>query len=149
MNLSLPSDVNRGNFLELLHLRTKDIAWLADEVESRASSKRQWVSPAIQNEIIDIMCHKVLTGISEEIANCFVGYAVIVDETTDITREEQVSISLRFVDESDIIKETFVSFELTHSTTGEALCNLIKEVVGRLKLDVKKLLDNATTEHQT
>ena len=140
LNLSLPSDVNRGNFLELLHLRTKDIAWLADEVESRASSKRQWVSPAIQNEIIDIMCHKVLTGISEEIANCFVGYAVIVDETTDITREEQVSISLRFVDESDIIKETFVSFELTHSTTGEALCNLIKEVVGRLKLDVKKIV---------
>ena len=30
--LSNSSDVNRGNFLELIHLRCKDIAWLKDNL---------------------------------------------------------------------------------------------------------------------
>ena len=32
--LSNSSDVNRGNFLELIHLRCKDIAWLKDKLDS-------------------------------------------------------------------------------------------------------------------
>ena len=34
-SLSNSSDVTRGNFLELIHLRCKDIAWLKDKLDSQ------------------------------------------------------------------------------------------------------------------
>ena len=46
------SDFNRGNFLELLHLRCKDVRWLADMLQSQLGEHRQWTSTTIQNELL-------------------------------------------------------------------------------------------------
>ena len=54
-SLSNSSDVNRGNFLELIHLRCKDIAWLKDKLESQLEKHTQWTSPVIQNEQLQII----------------------------------------------------------------------------------------------
>ena len=54
-SLSNSSDVNRGNFLELIHLRCKDIAWLKDKLESLLQKHTQWTSPVIQNEQLQII----------------------------------------------------------------------------------------------
>ena len=48
------SDTNRGNFLELLHLRCRDIPWLSFKLEQSLKKHTVWLSPDIQNEIIDI-----------------------------------------------------------------------------------------------
>ena len=53
--MSNSSDVNRGNFLELIHLRCKDIAWLKDKLESQLQKHTQWTSPVIQNELLQII----------------------------------------------------------------------------------------------
>ena len=39
--LSNRSDVNRGNFLELIHLQCKDIAWLKDKLDSQLQEHAQ------------------------------------------------------------------------------------------------------------
>ena len=140
-NLSAASDVNRGNFLELLHLRSKDFDWLAAELENNLKSHRQWTSPQIQNELIQIMSKQVLDGIGSVINNSCGGVSVIVDETSDIAKSEQVAICFRYVDSSDgTIQETFVGFHDTPSTTGQALCNLIQSVSQTLNIDLKKQL---------
>ena len=54
-SLSNSSDVNRGNFLELIHLRCKDIAWLKDKLHSQLQKHAQWTSPVIQNELLQII----------------------------------------------------------------------------------------------
>ena len=52
--LSNISDVNRGNFLELIHLRCKDIAWLKDKLYSQLQKHAQRI-PVIQNELLQII----------------------------------------------------------------------------------------------
>lgn len=47
-------------------------------------------------------------------------YGIIVDETSDISRVEQVSLCLRYVFNSET-KETFAGFYPTASTEGEVL----------------------------
>ena len=38
-SLSNISDINRGTFLEIIHLRCKDIAWLNDKLDSRDTKR--------------------------------------------------------------------------------------------------------------
>ena len=54
-SLSNSSDVNRGNFLELIHLRCKGIAWLKDKLDSQLQKHAQWTSPVIKNELLQII----------------------------------------------------------------------------------------------
>ena len=54
-NIAGPSDTNRGNFLELLSLRCRDIPWLQDHLDSLLKKHHQWTAPTIQNEILAIV----------------------------------------------------------------------------------------------
>ena len=44
----------------------------------------------IQNELLKILSHYVLRGIAEQLKNSFL--TVVIDETTDVTNQEQVTI---------------------------------------------------------
>ena len=51
--LSNRSDVNGGNFLELIHLRCKDITWLNDKFDSQLMQHAQWTSPVTKRTATD------------------------------------------------------------------------------------------------
>ena len=59
-NLGQRSDVNRGNFLELLHLRSKDIPWLEEKLNTQLQDHAQWTSPTIQNELLQIFADLII-----------------------------------------------------------------------------------------
>ena len=88
-----------GNLLQLLPLQAKDDAhvglWL---------KKRDYVSPDIINEIISLCGQKLLRQLLKESceANFF---ALIVDEATDFSHNEQMCIAIRWVDSSYTIHE--------------------------------------------
>jgi hypothetical protein len=46
------SDINRGNFLELLHFNCKDLPWLKTKLQTHHEEHIQWTSPKIQNELM-------------------------------------------------------------------------------------------------
>ena len=92
----MQSDINRGNLIELLSLRCKDIPWLSERLNSQLETHRQWISPVVQNEIIDIIASLVIKDISKAVEEAD-RFSIIVDETTDISTTEQVSVCLRFV----------------------------------------------------
>ena len=79
----------------------------------------QWTSPEIQNEVLDIVAKLVLTKITQEAATND-PKSIILDETADISKHEQVGICLRYVYDG-VTKETFVRFYTTNSTDGESL----------------------------
>ena len=54
-SIQLLSDTNRGNFLELLSLRANDLPWLSTQLKSKLKHHKQWTSPRIQNELLDII----------------------------------------------------------------------------------------------
>ena len=62
-------------------------------------------------------------------------FAISVDVTTDISKKEQVSIVLRYVDERLQINEKFAGFFDTSTTTAQVLCDLMLRVLDNFGLD--------------
>ena len=136
-NIEMVSDVNRGNFLELLHLRCQDIPWLAAKLKSQLEHHKQWTSWDIQNELLDIMSDLVRQRIVSEVGKS--KFSVIMDETADITKTEQVSICLSFVYKG-VKKESFIGFFDTKKTDAQTLLDLLKNAIESLNLDMASIV---------
>ena len=95
-NIGERSNKNRRNLLELLNLRCDDILWLKDKLQSQLKLHAQWTSPSIQNDILEIISHFVVQQITWGV-QLSQNYSLIMDETSDISRTEQVSIYLRHI----------------------------------------------------
>ena len=58
-------------------------------------------------------------------------YAIVADETRDISNHEQLSLSIRWVDKSYIIHEDFIGVVHVLQTTADSLTTAIKYVLIR------------------
>ena len=116
----------KSNFIALINYRTETDQILATHLQNSPLNAR-YLSPTIQNELIDI-CGRQLQDIVSECnsANCF---SVIADETTDVSTTEQISLCVRYVgvdsDEEMCVKESFLGCAEASSTTGEELATTI------------------------
>jgi hypothetical protein len=123
-----------SNLTQLLMLRSGDApdlkAWLA-------RTSYRWTSHDISNEIIEIMAHKVLRKVMEDVHR-FQYFTIMLDETADISVKEQVSICFRFVSDDFDIHEVFVGFYSTDSTTSTSLLAMVKDVLTRFDLPLDK-----------
>ena len=71
----------------------------------------QWTSPTIQNELLAIVSDLVLERITTEVRKS--GYfGIIMDETSDISRTEEVSLCLRYVINGETKEISLVSLPL-------------------------------------
>ncbi|XP_078368944.1 zinc finger MYM-type protein 1-like isoform X2 [Oculina patagonica] len=137
-NLGQRSDVNRGNFLELLHLRCKDIPWLEETLNTQLQNHAQWTSPSIQNELLEIFADLIIELICKDVKDSG-WYGIIIDETSDISRAEQVSFCLSYIANGSK-KEAFVGFHATKTTDGATLYELVKTVINNLQLDLQNIV---------
>ncbi|CAK9301913.1 unnamed protein product [Gordionus sp. m RMFG-2023] len=137
-SLNFNNNDNEGNFRGLLKFKA-----LGDPVlmESLISTNKNatYLSPRIQNEIIDICNNIILEKLIVEInsAPCF---SILADETTDIAGIEQMSLCARYVDtHKNIIKEMFLQFIPVSSMTGSALADVIFVNLKKLKLNINMI----------
>ena len=100
------SDINRGNFLEGTFL---NLPWLRSKLQSQHQLHAQWTSPVIQNELLEIVATNVMLERIAAEARSSVYFGIVVDETADISRTEQVSLFLRYIFNGET-KETFTGF---------------------------------------
>ncbi|XP_008181768.1 zinc finger MYM-type protein 1-like [Acyrthosiphon pisum] len=84
------------------------------------------------------MAQQVLLNIINSIKEAGI-FSILVDETQDLSRHEQVSFIIRFVDDSFQIHEQFLGFYKTSHTDSETLANLIKKVLSDSGLDIQNL----------
>ena len=67
-------------------------------------------------------------------------FSVLADETPDISKQEQLAVSLRYVGGGWIIHEKFVRFVECHTGTSIAsVAEKIRETIKDLGLDIKDL----------
>jgi len=118
-----------GNLMELLRLRSEDVPELAQWLKRKIT----WTSHDIQNEILEIMAHSIQRDIASDIRDA-VWFSLIVDETTDISVKEQVSICLRHVSNLFEVHEDFIGFYETSLTDASTLVAIIEDVLLRLNL---------------
>ena len=112
---------------------------LRDLVE-QTSKNATWRSNSIQNQIIDVYKDCITESIVTDIKkNKF--FSVLADEATDISNKQLMSLVLRYLDESDEVKEKFVSFiHCEDGASGEALAKDILDYVheiGKFLINIK------------
>lgn len=118
-----------SNFHSLLKFRVDSGDTTLDEHLSNAPRNATYTSKTIQNEMISTVASYILEKISGEIKESKY-FSVLADEAADISNKENISIVVRFVDTSNTIREEFVGFyQCNEGTTGEAIKNLILEVI--------------------
>ena len=81
---------------------------------------------------------EVRATICEEIRKCLY-FALMIDETQDISRREQGSVCIRYVDENLNVKERFLGFWKVDRADAQSVYSLIKNVLNSLNLDMNKI----------
>ncbi|KAL4119570.1 hypothetical protein QTP88_012374 [Uroleucon formosanum] len=98
---------------------------LTRQTFKNATSFASYTSPNVQNEIITICGDLIQENILKNIRNakCF---SILVDETQDVSRLEQMSFCVRYVDGvSNCIMEDFLEFSIVHDMIGKGLSTSI------------------------
>ena len=100
--------------------------------------RNNWTSHEIQNEIIKIMAYSVLRKIACTIrANKY--FSILVNDATDCSFKEQVSICFRHVDVNTLeVHQEFAGLYETDNTTAATLTTIIKDAICRLGLDLRE-----------
>lgn len=96
-------------------------------------SGRTWTSHTIIDEIVKRMADTILRQKCDMIRQARY-FAIIVDETSDVSRAEQVSISIRIMTSDFETHEIFLGFYHTPDTKSETLYNVVRDVLCRLNL---------------
>ncbi|KAL5475102.1 hypothetical protein EMCRGX_G027157 [Ephydatia muelleri] len=128
-------DDSESNFIQLLKLSGQGDAKMDEWLKKKTD---KYTSHDIQNELLKIMAQHVLRSIAVKIQDSrFV--TVMIDETTDVCNQEQVTVVFRTVDDKLIVNEEFIGLYSVDSITADVLTAVIKDVMLRLNLAITKL----------
>ena len=117
---------NRGNFLEILEI----IARHDPIVKSRLDhGRRYYTSPAIQNELLQIQAELIHGDICSEVREATF-YSVMAYQSRDLSKHEQISITLRYFREGRI-HDCFLCFARMENLTAESLSHDILRAIER------------------
>uniref|UniRef100_A0A9J8CL73 Zinc finger MYM-type protein 1-like n=1 Tax=Cyprinus carpio carpio TaxID=630221 RepID=A0A9J8CL73_CYPCA len=127
---------SEGNFRQLLRLRSEDVEGLESWIERRSN----FLSPQIQNDILQILSLNIVREIASAVRNLLtLQYSIIMDGTQDVAGVEQESICIWYVDHDLIPHEEFVGLYEVSSTTGENLARVAVDVLQRMNLPLSGL----------
>lgn len=134
------STINKGNFRELLKLRISCGDYNLEKHLKSTHSKATYISPVIQNDIIECCKNYITEEIVKEIHESKY-YSILFDETTDISNISQMSLIIRYPYKG-IIKECFMGFINCHDIYDDTATDddeLIEQVERNLETYEPKL----------
>ncbi|KAI3715575.1 hypothetical protein L6452_22561 [Arctium lappa] len=132
-----PNSRNQGNFLELIKFIASYNKNVDDVVLENAPQNAKYTSPDIQKEILRVYATNVQEAIRDEIGTT--KFCLIVDESQDESKKEQMAIVVRFVDRNGYVKERFLDLVHVKDTTSLTLRNEISSSLSFHKLDVQDI----------
>jgi len=124
---------NRGNFLELIEKTKNDIPEFKTWLER--DRRTTYLSADTQNDIISILAKQLINKLKPKTF-----FAIIMDETRDLGRIEQMAFCTRHVDDDFQIHEHFLGFWEAVSTKSAALFELLEKFLYCNTLDIKKIV---------
>ncbi|KAL7596353.1 hypothetical protein Lser_V15G28107 [Lactuca serriola] len=132
-----PNSKNRGNFLQLLKLLASYNDEVANVILENAPYNSKYTSGDIQKEILSIIANKVRKHIRSEVGDSY--FCVMVDESRDESKKEQMAIVLRFVDAEGIIQERFLDLVHVRDTLSLTLKTNMWRQLLHYQFDVSKI----------
>ncbi|XP_071740404.1 uncharacterized protein [Rutidosis leptorrhynchoides] len=128
---------NRGNFLELLKLLASYNDELANVVLENVPYNSQYIAASIQKELLGIIAKKVRKHIRSEVGDSY--FCVMVDESRDESKKEQMAIVIRFVDNDGVIRERFLDFVHVSDTSSVTLKTCLWKQILLYEFDTSKI----------
>ncbi|XP_052622504.1 uncharacterized protein LOC111919920 [Lactuca sativa] len=129
---------NRGFYIEVLKVIRETNEDIFNNTLENAPKNNQLISPKIKKELVQCFAQEVLLSIRQEIG---VGvFALLVDESSDVSRKEQMAIVLRYVDSLGFVKERFIGNVHMKDTSSTTLKNDINEILTSNKLSFSQII---------
>ncbi|KAK4733482.1 hypothetical protein R3W88_007743 [Solanum pinnatisectum] len=123
------SSLSRGNFLEILSWYAKKCDKIRDYVLKHASVNDQLTSPKIQKDIVSACKIETVKAILDELNGDY--FALLVDESFDVSRKEQMAIVFRYIDRMGFVMERLIDIvhveDTSASSLKEAIFNLLAQ----------------------
>ena len=131
--------LNRGNFFEFLSLLSRYDPIVSDRL-NRGPGNALYTSHRIQNTIINIKGNIVRQVICSSVQKAEY-YSLLVDESKDVSKNEQMSICLRYIEPGSCeIVERFLIFVLAPCLTAEALSQYIVETLTKFNIYLSSMV---------
>ncbi|XP_052622344.1 uncharacterized protein LOC128127709 [Lactuca sativa] len=121
--------------VDSFHNKAKE-KYIFNNTLENAAKNNQLISPKIQKELVQCFAQEVLLSIREEIGQDV--FALLVDESSDVSKKEQMAIVLRYVDSLGFVKEIFIGLVHVKDTSSLTHKNAINEVLTSNKLSFSK-----------
>jgi hypothetical protein len=135
-----------GMFLPVINLLSKYDPVLQNLLENRTKKSVTYLSPNIQNEVINLLANSVQQELVNKI-NASSFYSIIIDSTQDISKVDQLSLIFRYVEivhsnnvvTEIIINESFLGFVPVENQSADTISNKIISSLNNLNISINKL----------
>ncbi|GJW70022.1 zinc finger MYM-type protein 1-like protein [Tanacetum coccineum] len=131
------NSLNRGLFLELYHLLANENGETRMAVE-RAPLNCTLTSPKIQKQICEYFAKEVLDSILEDIGDDV--FSLLVDESSDVSKKEQMAMVFRYLDRHGVVQERFVGVVQVKKTSSVTLKSALDDFFTKHNLSLKQLV---------
>ncbi|KAL9664985.1 hypothetical protein QQ045_020394 [Rhodiola kirilowii] len=128
---------NQGKFMELNNYTGNQNETANKVVLKKAPRNNQMISPTIQKDNVRCFSQEVIFRIIEAFDNDV--FALLVDESSDVSYKEQMVVILRFVDKSGTVKERFIGVIHVKDTSSASLKNAIDSLFSEHGLSLKSV----------
>ncbi|XP_024966044.1 zinc finger MYM-type protein 1-like [Cynara cardunculus var. scolymus] len=127
----------KGLFLGTLKLIGRTNGEIEKVILQNAPKNNQLTSPKIQNYLVTCFGEEVLKGVIGEIGDDV--FALLVNESSDVSRKEQMAVVLRFVDKVGIVQERFVGIVHVMDTSAISLKSALDALFAKHGLSFTKV----------
>ncbi|XP_059292440.1 uncharacterized protein LOC132045883 [Lycium ferocissimum] len=128
------SSLNRGNFLEILSWYAKHCDKIHDYVLEHAPQNDRMTSPMIQKDIVTACKIETIKAIIEELNGDY--FALLVDESFDVSRKEKMAVVLRYVDRKGFVMERLIDIVHVQDTSALSLKSAIVNLLSQNSLSL-------------
>ena len=127
-----------GNFLGIVMMQARFDPFLREIINSPTHQVR-YLCASIQNEIIDLLATATRKSLIKKIQRSPF-YSIMMDTTSDISRIDQLSVIIRWIDVEDMeVNETFLGFLKVTDPSAQGLCDIIIKYLKELGIDIMKV----------
>nr|XP_017224997.1 PREDICTED: zinc finger MYM-type protein 1-like [Daucus carota subsp. sativus] len=129
--------INQGNFLEILKFLAAHNKEINGVVGKNAPGNLKISSPDIQHDIVNASAVETLNYIIHDLGDDL--FAILIDESCDISVKEQMIVILRYVDKRGHVIERFIGIAHVPNTNAASLKVCIDSLFAKHGLSISKI----------
>ncbi|XP_039003134.1 zinc finger MYM-type protein 1 [Hibiscus syriacus] len=129
--------ISKGLFIKTLSLIREHNESIYNVTLEKAPKNDKLTSPKIQKDIVECFSKEIIKSICDEIGKDV--FAILVDESSDVSKKEQMAMVLRYVDRLGVVKERFIGVVHVTDTSSLTLKAAIDSVFTDNKLSMAQV----------